>query len=75
MSVYIKPGIKVKINQFSGPRHPMPLPLESGFSEDKEYEILGIHCASETSEAYCILVNDLNQIWFISNRHLAVTSY
>ena len=72
MSVYIKPGIKVKINQLNTKNAPTPKPLENNFSNDKEYEIIGIHCASETSEAYCILVNDLNQIWFISNRHLIV---
>jgi hypothetical protein len=72
MSVYIKPGIKVKINQLETKFAPAPKPLENNFSSDKEYEIVGIHCPSETSEAYCILINDLNQIWFISNRHLIV---
>lgn len=74
MSIYIKPGIYVKIHQYEGPRSPLPLPLDNGFSEGNTYEILGIYSASETSEAYCILVNDLNQLWFISNRHLEVTS-
>jgi len=75
MSLYIRPGVKVKINQYSGPKPPYPLPLDSGFSLNNEYEILGMHCASETSEAFCILVNDLNQIWFISNRHLIVKEF
>jgi hypothetical protein len=73
MSVYIKSGVKVKINQIKTQNAPRPLPLESNFSTDKEYEVIGLHCPSETSEAYCILVNDLNQIWFISNRHLIVS--
>ncbi len=50
----------------------MPLPLESGFSPTGLYEILGLHVPSESGEAYCILVNDLGQLWFISNRHLQV---
>jgi hypothetical protein len=74
VSIYVKPNIRVKIKQYGGPRPPAPLPLESGFSDDKEYEIVGIHCPSETAEAYCILVNDDNQLWFISNRHLEVVS-
>ena len=48
---------------------PPPLPLVSNFSEDTLYRVLGIHAPSETSEAYLILINDLDQIWFISNRH------
>jgi hypothetical protein len=75
MSAYIKLGVMVKIKQLDGKHAPRPLPLENNFSPDKSYEIIGIHCPSETAEAYCILVNDLNQIWFISNRHLEVTSY
>lgn len=72
MAVYIKPGVMVKINQFEGPRAPHPLPLESGFTAGRLYEILGMHCASESSEAFCIMANDLGQMWFISNRHLQV---
>lgn len=72
MCVTIRPGLMVRIKQFSGPRPPMPLPLESGFSATNLYEIVGLHCPSESGEAYCILVNDLGQLWFISNRHLQV---
>ena len=75
MSSYIKSGVKVKINQLNSTNAPRPLPLENNFSLEKEYEIIGLHCPSETSEAYCILVNDMNQLWFISNRHLIVSEY
>ena len=72
MCITIKPGLMVRIKQFGGPRPPMPLPLESGFSATNLYEIVGLHVPSESGEAYCVLVNDLGQLWFISNRHLQV---
>lgn len=46
-----------------------PLPLEHKFNKVWAYRVLGIHSASETSEAYFILPNNVNQIWFISTRH------
>lgn len=49
---------------------PPPLPLVSGFSKENLYRVLGVYSPSETSEAYLILVNDADQIWFISNRHM-----
>lgn len=70
MSIWMRQEVKVRIQQLEGPRAPQPLPLESGFSKDREYEILGMHCPSESSEAYCILKNDRDEMWFISNRHL-----
>jgi hypothetical protein len=72
MSTYIRPNVFVVIEQLSGQFAPRPLPLENHFSEGKRYEILGLHCPSETGEAYCILKNDLDQMWFISNRHLRI---
>lgn len=33
------------------------------------YRILGIHSPSETGEAYLIVSNDRDEIWFVSNRH------
>jgi len=75
MNVYIKSGVKVIINQIDTKFAPHPKPLDNNFSENKEYEIIGLYCPSETSEAFCILVNDINQIWFISNRHLIVSQY
>ena len=72
MSVYIKPGIFVTIRQMESANAPQPLPLASGFSEGLAYEVLGMHAASETSEAYLILRNDRDEMWFISNRHLRI---
>ncbi len=72
MSTYIRPGVKVTIHQMEGEFAPRPLPLENDFSSDKEYEVMGLHCPSETSEAYLILINDKDQMWFISNRHVRV---
>jgi len=72
MSAYIRPNVFVRIEQADGKFAPRPLPLENGFSNDRDYEILGLHCPSESGEAYCILRNDRDEIWFISNRHLRV---
>lgn len=47
----------------------MPLPLKSGFSTGCAYRVLGIHAPSETGEAYFILSNDRDEVWFVSNRH------
>lgn len=58
------------VQEMSGERAPRPLPLLSGFSENVAYRVLGVHSPSETSEAYFILSNDRDEVWFISNRHL-----
>lgn len=73
MSIYIQPNLFVRIEEFRGDRAPQPLPLASGFSEGRVYEVLGIHTPSETAEAYLILRNDRDELWFISNRHCRVT--
>lgn len=52
------------------PNGPRPLPLESGFSLGTSYRALGMFNPSETSDAYFILSNDRDEIWFICNRHL-----
>lgn len=58
----------LRISQIeNGPR---PLPLESGFSVHTAYRALGMFNPSETSDAYFILSNDRDEIWFICNRHL-----
>jgi hypothetical protein len=72
VSIYIQPHLFVRIEQYGGDRAPQPLPLESGFSKDRVYEILGIHTPSETAEAYLVLRNDRDELWFISNRHVRV---
>jgi hypothetical protein len=58
----------LRISQLeNGPR---PLPLESGFTLNTSYRALGMFNPSETSDAYFILSNDRDEIWFICNRHL-----
>ena len=68
--IFIQPGLFVRIEQFRGERAPQPLPLVSGFREDTAYKVLGVYNPSESGEAYFILANGEDQIWFISNRHL-----
>lgn len=58
----------LRINQLE--KGPHPLPLESGFSLNTTYRALGMFNPSETSDAYFILSNDRDEIWFICNRHL-----
>ncbi len=60
----------VRVVAYESPRAPHPLPLESGFSLERSYRVLGIYNPSETSEAYFMLPNDRDELWFISNRHL-----
>jgi len=62
----------VVVQESERPNAPNPKPLSSGFSPDKAYRVLGLHCPSETSEAYFILCNDRNEVWFISNQHFRV---
>ncbi|HMZ12443.1 MAG TPA: hypothetical protein PKW88_17130 [Plasticicumulans sp.] len=66
-------GLYVRIEEFPGPRAPLPRPLDSGFSPDVAYRVLGLFNPSETSDAYFILSNDRDEIWFICNRHLRTT--
>lgn len=58
------------VREMQGERTLQPKPLSSGFSEDIAYRVLGLHSASETSEAYLILSNDHEELWFISNKHV-----
>lgn len=60
----------VRIHEVEGPRAPLPRPLESGFSVNRLYRVLGIYSPSETAEAYFILPNDRHELWFISQRHV-----
>ena len=72
MSIYLKSDLFVTIKQLESDRAPQPLPLSSGFSIGVAYEVLGIHTASESAEAFLILRNDRDEMWFISNRHARV---
>ncbi len=58
------------VREMHGERAPQPRPLPNGFSENIAYRVLGLHSASETSEAYLILANDHEELWFISNKHM-----
>jgi len=72
MSVYLQEELWVTVQESERPNAPLPRPLSSGFSNGKAYRVLGMHCPSETSEAYMILCNDRNEMWFISNQHFRV---
>ena len=66
----LEPGLYVRVEELdNGPR---PLPLCSGFSVDTAYRALGLYNPSETSDAYFILSNDRDEVWYICNRHLRV---
>jgi len=65
MSLYFKDGLKVRISQLDGDNAPRPLPLSSGFTEASIYEVLGMHIPAETGEAWLILKNDRDEMWFI----------
>ena len=67
--IYIQNGLYVTIRQIENPVAP-PFPLASGFSENAAYLVLGAFSMSESGEAYFIVSNDRDEIWFISNRHL-----
>ena len=67
--ICIESGLYVVVEEAEHERAPQPFPLANGFSHSYAYRVLGVYSASETSEAYFILSNDRNEIWFISNRH------
>ena len=67
--IFMQPGLYVRIAEMTGDRAPTPLPLASGFNSDTAYRVLGAYSPSETSEAYFVLSNDEDQVWFGSNRH------
>ncbi|MCE9872875.1 hypothetical protein LZ667_15940 [Hafnia alvei] len=66
--IWFEQGLYLRIEELeNGPR---PLPLRSGFSREIAYRALGVFNLSESSDAYYILSNDRDEIWFICNRHL-----
>lgn len=66
--IALETGLYLRVEEMeNGPR---PLPLQSGFSLRRAYRALGIYSPSETSEAYFVLSNDRDEVWFICNRHL-----
>ncbi len=65
--IFLEPGLYLRVEEMEG--GPKPLPLNSGFSMRRAYRALGLYSPSETSEAYFVLSNDRNEVWFICNRH------
>jgi hypothetical protein len=68
MSISLNPQLYVTIQPLE---HVKPHPINDGrFDPAYAYKVLGVYNASETSECFFILSNTLNEIWFISQRHL-----
>ncbi|MBN1085995.1 hypothetical protein JNO12_15285 [Erwinia aphidicola] len=66
--LWLEQGLYLRVKELdNGPR---PLPLQSGFTLDTAYRALGCYNPSETSDAYYLLSNNRDEIWFICNRHL-----
>jgi hypothetical protein len=65
---FLEPSLYVVIKELEN--GPKPFPLSNGFSPSTAYRALGLFNPSETSDAYLILSNDHDEIWFICNRHL-----
>lgn len=70
MSIAFEPNLYVRIVELDN--GPAPLPLMNGFNTERAYRVLGLYTPSETGEAYLILPNDREEMWFISNRHVRV---
>ncbi len=70
MSIIFEPNLYVRVVELTN--GPAPLPLANGFNTEQAYRVLGLYTASETGEAYLILPNDRDEMWFISNRHIRV---
>ena len=66
--IFFEPGLYLRVEELEN--GPKPFPLQSGFSMDCGYRALGLYNPSETSDAYFVLSNDRDEIWFICNRHL-----
>ena len=64
----LEPGLYVRIEELEN--GPKPFPFASGFSAGHAYRALGLYNPSETSDAYFVLSNDRDEIWFICNRHV-----
>ena len=70
--ISIEPGLYLRVEELDN--GPKPYPLQSGFSIGVAYRALGLYNPSETSDAYFVLSNDRDEIWFICNRHLRTLS-
>jgi hypothetical protein len=68
--IYFQPGLYVMIEQLETDLAPVPRPLQHGFDRETAYLVLGAFSLSESGEAFLVLSNNEDEIWFISNRHL-----
>ena len=66
--IALENGLYLRVQELSN--GPKPFPLQSGFNLDTAYRAMGLFNPSETSDAYFILSNDRDEVWFICNRHL-----
>lgn len=66
--ITVEPGLYLRVQELEN--GPKPFPLQSGFNLHTAYRALGMFNPSETSDAFFILANDQDEIWFICNRHL-----
>ncbi len=73
--MFVQPGLYVSIEEMAGDAAPQPRPLEHGFNSETAYLVLGAFSLSESGEAFFILSNNEDQVWFISNRHLRTHQY
>ncbi|KHJ66574.1 hypothetical protein QU24_18450 [Pantoea rodasii] len=66
--VWMEQGLYLRVEELPG--GPRPLPHLRGFSLTTAYRAPGCFNPSETSDAYFILSNERDEVWFICNRHL-----
>ena len=66
--IWLEQGLYLRVEELPG--GPRPLPMLSGFNLTTAYRALGCFNPSETSDAYFILSNDRDEVWFICSRHL-----
>jgi hypothetical protein len=45
-----------------------------GFNPESTYRVHKIESYSDTGNGYVVLVNDFDEIWWVDNRHVRVTS-
>ncbi|SOE51043.1 hypothetical protein ANDA3_3150 [plant metagenome] len=64
----LETGLYLRVQELEG--GPLPFPLRNGFNAGTAYRALGVFNASESSDAFFILSNDRDEVWFICNRHL-----
>ena len=64
----LEPGLFVRKGELDiGPRK---FSLSNDFLTGRAYRALSLYDRSETSDAYFVLSNDRDEIWFICNRHV-----